>query len=278
MALKKAFVNTEQKRILIVGGASGIGHESVELLLSNGLHPIIADNNEERLKECQNKWPGSCRFIHLDIANQSSVKDGLNRISEYVGTLDAVVITAAIHSCYPIEYLTDEVIDRVMNVNLVAQIKFIRDIIPLINEGGRIITISSVSAGVGIPMESMYCASKAGLEVFFEALSVELSYKGIKVVIVQPGNVNTGFNETGNDYRPSGNKFLDEMYTKVLDKTQSKYGIPPKKVAEIVYNAIFCNRPKLCYLAGINAMKAHWAKRLLGRDLAIKILAKMFMK
>ena len=269
---------TEQKRILIVGGASGIGRESVEVLLANGFHPLIADNNEEKLKECKKKWPGSCRFIHLDITDQSSVKEGIDRVCDYAGKLDAVVITAAIHSCYPIEYLTDDVIDCVINVNLVAQIKFIRDITPLINNGGRIITISSISAGVGIPMESVYCASKAGLEIFFEALSVELSYKSIKVVIVQPGNVNTGFNETGNDYRPSGNTFLDELYSKVLDKTQSKYGIPPKKVAEIVYNAIFCNSPKLCYLAGINAVKAHWAKRLLGRDLAIKILAKMFMK
>ena len=53
----------------------------------------------------------------------------------------------------------------------------------------------------------MYSASKAGLELFYESLSLELAYKQIKCSIVQPGNVNTGFNETGNDYEPIGNEF-----------------------------------------------------------------------
>ena len=111
-------------------------------------------------------------------------------------------------------------------------------------------------------MSSIYSASKAGLEGFYESMSAEVSYRNIKVILIQPGNVNTGFNETGNEYCPTGNSFIDTGYQKVVSGIDSSKGMHPT--------------PKFCYVVGINALKAYWAKRLLGRELALKLMAKYF--
>ena len=124
-------------------------------------------------------------------------------------------------------------------------------------------------------MESVYSAAKAGLELFFESLSYELAYKDIRCVVIQSGNVNTGFNETGNDYKPVGNPYIDDLYRKVVARIDSRYGIPPETVAGAILNSIRRKNPQLCVIVGGNAIKAHWAKRLLGRNLALKVLKKV---
>jgi NAD(P)-dependent dehydrogenase (short-subunit alcohol dehydrogenase family) len=264
--------------VLIVGGAHGIGRVVAELLIAEGERPLVVDRDEHELIKRKAEWGSTCSTIRMDLTNRDDVGQTLEWVKNQSGMLDVVVMTAAVHSCCPIEYLPDVVIDRVLDVNLVSHIRFVRDIIPLVRQGGRIITVSSVSAGVGIPMESIYSASKAGLELFYECMSIELSYKGIRCVIIQPGNVNTGFNETGNDYKPVGNPFIDGLYEKIVDRTNSRYGIPPDQVARAIVASIRSKNPSLCIVVGGNAVKAHWAKRLLGRDLALKVLKKMMCR
>jgi NAD(P)-dependent dehydrogenase (short-subunit alcohol dehydrogenase family) len=267
-----------EKNVLVVGGARGIGRMVVELLIAGGERPVVVDYDEAELGKRKAEWGEKGKTLRMDLTNRDEAVRVLEWVRSQAGMLDVVVMTAAVHSTYPVEYLPDEVIDRVLDVNLVSHIRFVRDVIPLIRQGGRIITVSSVSAGIGIPMESIYSVSKAGLELFYECMSIELSYKDIRCVIIQPGNVNTGFNETGNDYKPVGNPFIDDLYKKVVERTNSRYGIPPAQVARAIMNSIRNKNPRLCVLVGGNAIKAHWAKRLFGRDMALKILKKMMSK
>ena len=167
-------------------------------------------------------------------------------------------------------------IDSVLNVNLGSHIKLVRDFLPLMNEGGKIIGVSSIAAQVGIPMSSLYSASKAGLEMFYESLSAELAHRGIRCSIIQPGNVNTGFNETGNDYQNQGDAALNDRYAKVVKRIHSRYGMNPESVAQVIARVLASSHPKICYVVGLNALKAHWAKRLLGRDLALRLLTQFF--
>lgn len=264
-----------EKHVLVVGGARGIGRIVVDALIARGERPLVVDRDESELVKRKAEWGEKAGTLRMDLTNRDEVANALTWVKNQAGMLDVVVMTAAVHSTYPVEYLPDEVIDRVLDVNLVSHIRFVRDMIPMIRQGGRIITVSSVSAGVGIPMESIYSVSKAGLELFYECMSIELSYKDIRCVIIQPGNVNTGFNETGNDYKPVGNPFIDDLYKKVVERTNSRHGIPPEQVARAIMNSIQDKSPSLCVLVGGNAIKAHWAKRLLGRDMALKILKKM---
>ena len=262
--------------ILIVGGAKGIGKETCKRLLSKKYRLIAADKDEAGLANLRNDLRGDLETLSLDITDRNSVSLALKWIEKQIGKLDTVVVSAAVHSAYPLEFVPDDHIEKVINVNLITHIKLVRDILPLMNDGGRIIGISSNSADIGIPMESVYAVSKAGLERFYEALSIEISYRKIRPIIIQPGNVNTGFNETGNDYLPSGNVFVDEAYQRVITAIDSRNGINPGVVAKAIVRAIKSSNPRFRYIVGMNAMKAHWAKRLLGTDQALKLLAKYF--
>lgn len=268
------------KTVLVIGAASGIGKETALGLLERGYRVIAADRNSEKLQKLKARQVGqggeNLFILPMDMTDTHVVRGGFASVKELFGALDALVISAAVHSSCPVEYLPDETIDKVFNVNLLSHIKLVRHALPFIKDGGRIVAVSSIAAGVGIPMESLYSASKAGLEMFYESLSVEIAYRNIKCSLVQPGNVNTGFNETGNDYRAQGKSFIDEGYRRVVAKIDSRRGMAPAKVAKAVITALEVWSPKFCYIVGLNALKAHWAKRLLGRDLALKVLAKFF--
>ena len=255
------------KNILVVGGASGIGAETVKLLQAKHFHVQVGDIHKPQ---------SDVDYIILDIASPAGYANALAQFKSQEKRFDALVITAAMHSAYPSEFVSDDTIDKVLAVNLIGHIKFVRDMIPLLNKDSRIVAVSSIAAGIGIPMESLYSASKAGLEMFYESLSVEIAYRGIHCSIIQPGNVNTGFNEKNNDYKERGEPSVDDAYHQILKKIDSRYGMPAADVARVIVTACTIDSPKFSYIVGQNALKAHLAKRILGRDLALKVMKKFF--
>lgn len=246
---------------VVVGSSGGIGRETARLLEAIGFEVLGLD-----------RVPGAGTQV-LDITERGAVREAVEGLGRPV---DALVVSAAVHGTHPVEYLTDPMIDRILDVNLNSHIKLVRDFLPAIRNGGAIVGVSSIAACVGVPMSSLYSASKAGLEGFYESLRTEIAYRGIRVSLVQPGNVNTGFNETGNTYEPTGNTDVDIPYRKVVEGIDSGLGMAPEKVAGVIVKAVTARRPKVCYVVGMNALKAHAAKKLLGRDLAVWLMGKFF--
>jgi NAD(P)-dependent dehydrogenase (short-subunit alcohol dehydrogenase family) len=265
------------KNVLVIGAASGIGR-SLVLQLAASYNVIAADCNAEKLSELSASIPETDCFkpLTMDMTSADSVANGLEQVKAEANLLDCVVITAAVHSMHPVEYLRDEDVDKVLEVNLISHIKLIRSVLPLMKDGGRIIGISSVSACLGIPMSSVYSASKAGLETFYEALALEVSYRGIKPIIIQMGNTNTGFNEKGHTYVSQGNEDIDSGYLRVAEATDSSKGISPEVVSKAVHKAMTSKYPQFCYLVGMNTMKANMAKWVLGRTFALKVMSLYF--
>ena len=260
----------KSKNILVVGGGRGIGRAAAQLLESGGYRITVVDNDLEDLQGLNVE--GGC--FELDITNRSAVQQFIEVQRTSGTTYYSIIISAGVHSTHPAMYLTDEIIDYVMDINFAAHVKFVRDIIPQVEDGGRIICVSSIGATVGLPMSSIYSASKGALELFYEALSTELKPQNISSVIVQPGNVNTGFNETGNTFIGSDNKTLNANYSRFVESIDSRFGISPKIVGQAIVQAVTSRKPKLCYVVGANAKKAYWARRLLGRLGAVVLLRK----
>jgi NAD(P)-dependent dehydrogenase (short-subunit alcohol dehydrogenase family) len=267
----------KNRTVVVVGAAQGIGKATVEELLKKKYTVIGADVDEEKLEILrQSNSSSSFSTQKFDITHNDSVLNLRNKVKAEYGSIWGLVITAGIHSTCPIEYLKDETIKQVFDINLIDHIRLVRDFLPLIEKGGRVIGVSSIAAIIAVPMSSLYSASKFGLEGFYEALSIELAYREINSIIIEPGNVNTGFNEKGNHYSPSGNLAMDEGYKNVVAGIDSKKGIRPQEVAKVILKALSSPRPKFCYLAGPNAKKAYWAKKILGRTLAKKLMARHF--
>ena len=261
-----------RQQVLIVGGAKGVGEATVQLLAAEGRDLIVVDRDQAALQQLGERVS---RHV-LDITDRAAVKRLFGQLQAEGASLRSLVICAGVHSTYPVEYIPDEVIDQVIEVNFAAHVRLVREALPLIEDGGSIIAVSSIAATVGIPMSSMYSASKAALELFYESLATEISYRKIRPVIVQAGNVNTGFNETGNLYEATGNKPVDEGYRRVVSRMESSKGMPAMAVAKVIRKAVDSPKPRLCYIVGANALKAFWARRLLGRSTAVRLLARHF--
>ncbi len=253
---------------VVAGAAGGIGGKTAGLLLKEGYRVIALDIDETHL-------PG-VEPVVLDITDRAAVGGFVESLSRQGTRVDALVVSAAVHNTHPVRFLTDDVVDHVLDVNLASHIKLVRDFLPLIPRGGAVVGISSIAACVGVPMSSLYSASKAGLEGFYESLRNEMRPRGIRVSVVHPGNVNTGFNETGNTWDPSEDRPTGALYEKVVSRIDSRYGIDPGVVARTVLKVLGKKRPRFCYVVGMNARKANWARKLLGRDLAIKLMGMYF--
>ncbi len=261
--------------LVIVGAAGGIGRALTGILLERGMKVLAVDSNGALLETL----PSKCGFLEtmeLDITDRIGVAGFAGALAGEGRFFDGLVITAGVHSTHPVQHLPDVLVDSVLDANLASHIKLVRDFLPLMNDGGSIIGVSSIAACVGVPMSAMYSASKRGLEGFYESLFTELRHRRIRVSVIHPGNVNTGFNETGNTYRATGGSYIDIRYKRVVDKIDSRHGIPPGQVARVIAKVLSKRRPRFCYVVGGNARKANLALRLLGRDMAIRLMGRFF--
>ncbi len=264
--------------ILLVGGAGGIGSAAARLFHAGGWELVIVDMDARRLEEVSTGLQGGAGVtpVRLDMTDRAGVEDLFEGFRREGRRFRALVTVAGVHGTWPAAFLTDGEVERVLSNNLTSHVLLVRDALPLIEDGGRIVGVSSIAASVGVPMSSLYSASKAGLEAFYESLHTEMSYRRIKASIVRPGNVNTGFNETGNGFPPCGDARVDEAYARVISRIDSSLGIPPMKVGRAVYRATVSKRSRLIHVVGGNALKAHWAVRILGKDLAVRLMAGFF--
>jgi len=262
------------KRILVLGGARGIGRALCEQLLAEGAELHVLDNDGAALDWAQ--AAGRAEAHELDMSDRAAVAALCGSYAEAGTRFDGVVVAAAIHGGCPAVAMEDHFIARLLDINLGAHMGFVRDILPLMVDGGRLVGISSNCAEIGIPMESAYAATKAGLERYYEALVIELADRGIRPMVVQVGNVNTGFNETGNVYEGKGDGFTDSAYAKVIAQIDSSNGMPPAEVAAAIVKLFTAKNPPFRSLVGINAKKTFWARRLAGTEISLKLLSGVF--
>ncbi len=265
--------------VVLVGGAGGIGRSAAGLFRLGGWDILLADRDPAKLVDAVASLPpgpGSVSTLVLDMNDGEAVRRASEGMKSDGLRMRALVIVAAVHGTWPAELLPDSEIDRVMSTNLTSHMRLVRDLLPLLGEGSRLVGVSSIAASVGVPMSSLYSASKAGMEAFYECLATELSHRGIRVSVVRPGNVDTGFNETGNGFPGCGDPAVDLAYARVVSGIDSSLGMPPRRVADAVYRAATSRSPRFLYVVGMNALKAHWAVRILGKGLAVQLMARFF--
>lgn len=264
---------------MLVGGAGGIGRSAAGLFRLDGWDILLADRDPARLVDAASSLPpgpGSVSTLVLDMNDGEAVRRASEGMKSDGLRVRALVIVAAVHGTWPAELLPDSEIDRVISTNLTSHIRLVRDLLPFLEDGSRLVGVSSIAASVGVPMSSLYSASKAGMEAFYECLATELSHRGIRVSVVRPGNVDTGFNETGNGFTGCGDPAVDLAYARVVSGIDSSLGMPPGRVAGAVFQAATSRSPRFLYVVGMNALKAHWAVRILGKGLSVRLMAGFF--
>jgi NAD(P)-dependent dehydrogenase (short-subunit alcohol dehydrogenase family) len=180
---------------LITGISSGFGRELTTQLLNRGDTVIGTVRRPDAVVDLADKHPDTLHVEILDVADGSAVRALVDRVYDQLGRIDVVVSNAGYGLFGAAEELTDDQVDHIIATNLTGSITLIRAALPHLRKqgGGRIIRLSTYGGQVAFPGNSLYHATKWGIEGFCESVAQEVAPFGIGVTIVEPGGARTEF-------------------------------------------------------------------------------------
>jgi NAD(P)-dependent dehydrogenase (short-subunit alcohol dehydrogenase family) len=191
----------DDKRVLISGGASGIGLAAARLFREEGAAVAVADIDPQRLESAT---PAGVVAIEGDVASMADGERIVASAVEALGGIDVLICNAGIPSRSPILDLTEEEFDRVLGVNLKGMFTLIKATAPLMVEqgGGTIVTVGSELSFVADPETPAYNASKGAVVMFTKSIALDLIRHGIRVNAMCPGTTWTPLIEQELDTSP----------------------------------------------------------------------------
>lgn len=179
------------KNIVITGVSKGLGKKITEVLSSMGYRIYGLTRNINGLTNIFNE---NVTIMECDISDKESVINTFSKINR----IDVLINNASIFLSKKFKDVTYEEIDDIINTNLKGNMYCTLESIKKLNKNGRIINIGSVSGTHGISNQSIYSASKFGVNGFAESLGQELS--DINITTINPGGINTPLWNDNNKY------------------------------------------------------------------------------
>ncbi|NIR87818.1 SDR family oxidoreductase [Candidatus Bathyarchaeota archaeon] len=213
------------KRVLVTGGARGIGAATAKRFLEEGARVVVLDCNEEGLRRVEKLLPSLSGTINADVSDAEAVARAFGELDELLGGLDVLINNAGISAQRPFVDITPEQWRRMIDVNLngmffVAQQAARR---MLGGDGGVIVNMGSTNGLMGYLLSANYNASKAGVIELTRSMALELAPK-IRVNCVCPGFILTPMQKA--EYTP---KMMRDFASKVPLKRLGR----PEEVAAL---------------------------------------------
>jgi 3-oxoacyl-[acyl-carrier protein] reductase len=194
------------KVAIVTGGSRGIGRAVAAALLGDGASVVITGTDEARLGEARDALsvsdPGIADRLmtaRADVRRDADANALMTAAGRRFGGIDILINNAGVGGFAEVAAMTPDEWHRVIDTNLTGVFHCCRAAIPHIKSrgGGWIINVSSLAGKNPFVGGAAYCASKAGLNAFGEALMQEVRHDGIRVSTVMPGSVRTAFSGGG---------------------------------------------------------------------------------
>ena len=259
-------MNEKHKKTVIVTGAStGIGLSTALLLSKNGYRVFAGYRKEEDGQKLKKMAQGNLTPIRLDVLNGDDVAKVRELVlTELDGKLDALINNAGIFHPLPFEVAGIDSMREQMEVNYMGPVILTKTLLPMLRKAkGRIVNISSMNGRVTMPICAGYSAAKFALEAFSEALRIELQATGVKVSLIEPGQIKTPiFNkgiemltEAVKDWSQEFRDLYLPLYKSGLGAIEggAASGKPPEAVAEVIEQALSADNPHTRYVVGEDA-------------------------
>lgn len=189
-----------RQTVFITGGSRGIGAACVRAFAAAGWSVAFTYRENRALAGSLAEQTGALALC-ADLYDDKAVSRAVGEARGHFGAVDAVVCNAGIAEQKLFQDITDEVWQRMLDVNLMGAVRTIRACLPdlLRRKRGSIVTVSSVWGQYGASCESHYAASKAALIGLSKSLALELGPSGIRVNCVAPGVIDTEMNAMHSD-------------------------------------------------------------------------------
>ena len=248
-----------QRTWLITGVSSGFGFEMTKQLLAKGDTVIGTVRNKDKVQKLIEDYPITFDCRILDVTDVPGIHALVADAFLTHGKIDVIVSNAGYGLFGCAEELSDEEINHIIATNLVGSIMLIRDSLPHLRAqgGGRIIQMSTYGGQVAYPANSMYHATKFGIEGFCEAVAQEVSQFGIGMTIVEPGGARTEFRYGSAKVA----KLMPEYeschgFLNMLDPSKGLAPGDPAKMAERIIESVDVNPAPLRMVLGSQALRA----------------------
>jgi NAD(P)-dependent dehydrogenase (short-subunit alcohol dehydrogenase family) len=183
------------KIAIVTGASSGIGRAAAELLARRGARVMMFARSEEKLAAIASDQE-RLTYIAGDVADDSALERLFRETEQRLGPCQILVNNAGVIDPSPVTEMAPGIWERTFAVNVRAAFMATRRALPAMIEHrrGAIVNVSSISGVIGpekFPGFTAYCASKAALIAFTEAVAVEVKEHGVRVNCVSPGSVDT---------------------------------------------------------------------------------------
>jgi NAD(P)-dependent dehydrogenase (short-subunit alcohol dehydrogenase family) len=171
---------------VVTGGASGIGAAIAKRLRDAGARVAVFDLRPDAAEHAD-------LAVAVDVADDASVRAGIDRVAAELGGIDILVNNAGIGAQGTIEANTDDEWLRVLDVNVIGMVRVARAALPHLrrSSAAAIVNTSSIAATAGLPERAAYSASKGAVAALTRAMAADHLREGIRVNAVNPGTADT---------------------------------------------------------------------------------------
>lgn len=242
VTINTIYMETLQKAILLTGGSAGIGLETAKELMNNGYKVYSGSRRGGGEAQKSVISEGEIIPVTLDVNDEKSIENVVNKIISENGKLYAVISNAGNGIAGAVEDTSSEETKYQLETNFFGAVKTIRACLPQFRKQnfGKVIVVTSVAAVIPIPFQAFYSAGKAALQIYVESLAMEVKPFGIQCCTILPGDTKTDFTasrkytvESENENSP----YYKRMKTAVgkMEKDEQN-GMSPLVIAKAIVN------------------------------------------
>jgi NAD(P)-dependent dehydrogenase (short-subunit alcohol dehydrogenase family) len=256
-----------QKVAVVTGSSSGMGYETSLILARNGFHTYATmrkldgeGGGSKHIIDVAKNENLPLQVIQLDVNNDKSVTEAINRIANEKGRIDVVINNAGYDLMGALEETSMDEIKAQFETNFFGAVRVMQAVIPMMRKQGAgiIVNITSLGGRISFPLNSPYHATKFALEGLSESIQYELEPFGIKVVVIEPGGVGSNFlknlkwaSKTSDPFNSSYRSIQNSMSEYFNQWAQNL--THPSEVAKVILQAVTTDNPDLRYTVGKDA-------------------------
>jgi NAD(P)-dependent dehydrogenase (short-subunit alcohol dehydrogenase family) len=255
-----------QKVAIVTGSSSGIGYSTSLLLARKGFYTYASARNIDKSANLQSIVDAErlpLKLIRLDVTDDRSVKDAVERIVLEKGRIDVLVNNAGYGLFGAFEDLSIDEIKAQFETNFFGVIRVTQHVLPIMrnlqnSSGGIIVNVSSVNGLIPFPVISAYVGTKFALEGLSESIAYELEPFGIKVILIEPGAIGSNFmkgsvlSKRALDPQSPYSEFVQKVRVKISSDHEN--ATQPEEVAKTIVQAISNEKPEFRYVVGSDAV------------------------
>jgi NAD(P)-dependent dehydrogenase (short-subunit alcohol dehydrogenase family) len=259
------------KAVLITGCSSGIGRATAERLVDVGWKVYATARDVESIAPLEGR---GCRLLSLDVTDEDSMRRAVDEVEQRERAVGVLVNNAGYSQSGAVEAVPMEKVRSQFETNVFGLVRMCQLVLPgMRRQGyGRIVNISSMGGKLTFPGAGHYHATKHAVEALSDALRFEVEGFGIKVSVIEPGLIHTGFANAAvgsmDDSEDGPYAGFAEAVARATAENYERGPISrlagrPEAVAETIERAISARSPRSRYAVTPSAHLFMWLRRLL---------------